>query len=260
VAQAGDLVPRAGAYIISAGSSSFRGVGREPLAAAALAAEAHASVPVGVHLDHSTDPDEIAACVALGYSSVMIAGSHLPFEENVAVTRRAVEHAHAHGVWVEGELGGLSGDEDASSDAVAGQLTDPDQGRRVRRAYRRGPLAAAVGTVHGFTTTPVTVDLDRVRAIAAALGVPLVLHGASGLSAAELAAAIAAGVAKVNVNAELRRAHLDALRAGLASAGDDIPRLQQQAVAVMSRIAEAKLTALAATNHPDTRIPQEISR
>lgn len=242
--------------IISAGSSSFRGVGREPLAAAALTAAAHASVPVGVHLDHSTDPEEIAACVALGYSSVMIDGSPLPFEDNVAVTRRVVEHAHAHGVWVEGELGGLTGDEDASSDAVAGELTDPGQAADFVARTGVDALAAAVGTVHGLTTTPVHVDLERVRAIAAAVSVPLVLHGASGLSDAELAAAVAAGVAKVNVNAELRRAYLDALRTGLSGAGDDIPRLQEQAVAAVTRIAEAKLTALAA-GHPD---PQENSR
>jgi ketose-bisphosphate aldolase len=239
--------------IISAGSSSFRGVGREPLAAAALAAAAQASVPVGVHLDHSTDPDEIAASIALGYSSVMIDGSHLPFEDNVALTRAVVEHAHAHGVWVEGELGGLTGDEDASSDAIAGQLTDPDQAAEFVQRTGVDALAAAVGTVHGFTTTPMHVNLDLVRAIAAVVDVPLVLHGASGLSDAELAATVSAGVAKVNVNAELRRAYLGALRTGLTDDGDDIPRLQHQAVAAMTHIAEAKLTALAGTTqhrHP----------
>jgi ketose-bisphosphate aldolase len=246
--------------IIAAGSSSFRGVGREPLAAATLAAAAQASVPVGVHLDHSTDPDEIAACIALGYSSVMIDGSHLPFEDNVALTRAVVEHAHAHGVWVEGELGGLTGDEDASSDAVAGELTDPDQAAEFVERTGVNALAAAVGTVHGFTTTPIHVDLDRLRAIRAAVTVPLVLHGASGISDAELAAAVAAGVAKVNVNAELRRAYLGALATGLASGGDDIPRLQQQAAAAMTRIAQAKLTALAAPAHAHDSPAKETSR
>jgi ketose-bisphosphate aldolase len=241
--------------IISAGSSSFRGVGREPLAAAALAAAAQAPVPVGVHLDHSTDPDEIAACIALGYSSVMIDGSHLPFEDNVAVTRAVVELAHAHGVWVEGELGGLTGDEDTSSDAVAGELTDPDQAAEFVERTGVDALAAAVGTVHGFTTTPMHVNLDLVRAIAAVVDVPLVLHGASGLSDAELAATVSAGVAKVNVNAELRRAYVGALRAGLTDSGDDIPRLQHQAVAAMTHIAEAKLTALAATTQHPSKEP-----
>jgi fructose-bisphosphate aldolase class II/tagatose 1,6-diphosphate aldolase GatY/KbaY len=110
--------------IIAAGSSSFRGVGREPLAAAALAAARGASVPVGVHLDHATNPDEIAACIALGYSSVMIDGSHLPFAQNIAVTRAVVEQAHRAGAWVEAELAGVAGHEDASSDVVAGELTD----------------------------------------------------------------------------------------------------------------------------------------
>ncbi|HWT25363.1 MAG TPA: class II fructose-bisphosphate aldolase [Solirubrobacteraceae bacterium] len=243
--------------IVAAGSSSFRGVGREPLAAAAIAAATHAPVAIGVHLDHATDPGEIAACIALGYSSVMIDGSRLPFEDNVAVTRAVVEHAHAHGVWVEGELGGVGGDEDASSDATAGALTDP--GRAAEFVARTGvdALAAAVGTVHGFTTAPVHVDVDRLGAIAAAVGVPLVLHGASGLSDAELAAAVLAGVAKVNVNAELRRAYLGALRAGLADGGDDVARLQDRAVAAMRDVAAAKLTALARPGG-DTR--KEIAR
>jgi ketose-bisphosphate aldolase len=246
--------------IVAAGSSSFRGVGREPLAVAALAAATQASVPVGVHLDHSTDPDEIAACVALGYSSVMIDGSHLPFEDNVAVTSAVVAHAHAHGVWVEGELGGVGGDEDASSDAVAGERTDPAMAAEFVARTGVDALAVAVGTVHGFTTTPVHVDLERLREIRAAVDAPLVLHGASGLVDAELAAAVDAGVTKVNVNAELRRAYLGALRAGLADGGDDVARLQRQAVAAVTQAAQAKLTALATPPHPDTPSAKEARR
>jgi len=232
--------------IISAGSSSFRGVGRELLAAAALAAAHHASVPVGVHLDHCTGPDEVSACIALGYSSVMIDGSHLPFDDNIALTRAVVEEAHAAGVWVEGELGGLAGDEDASSGAVAGELTDPAQAREFVERTGVDVLAPAVGTVHGFTTEPVTVDLERLRAIAAATGVPLALHGASGLSDGDLRAAVDAGVAKVNINAELRRGHLAALDAAHGESGDDLVALQARAVTVMTRIAAEKLTLLGA--------------
>jgi fructose-bisphosphate aldolase class II/tagatose 1,6-diphosphate aldolase GatY/KbaY len=161
---------------------------------------------------------------------------------------------------VEGELGGLTGDEDASSNAVAGTLTDPDQAAEFVQRTGVDALAAAVGTVHGFTTTPMHVNLDLVRAIAAVVDVPLVLHGASGLSDAELAATVAAGVAKVNVNAEVRRAYLDALRAGLADGDDDIPRLQHLAIEAMTRIAEAKLTALATTARPRNQPTQEISQ
>ncbi len=231
--------------MIAAGSSSFRGAGREGLAAAALAAAEAARVPVGVHLDHSTDPDEIAACIELGYTSVMIDGSRLPFDENVELTRAVVERAHAHGVWVEGELGGLAGDEDSSSDAVAGDLTDPRQAAEFVDRTGVDALAAAVGTVHGFTAVPVHVDFERLRAIVAAVDVPFVLHGASGLDDDELAATAAAGVAKVNVNAELRRAYLEALRDALDGGGDDVPRLQGRAIAAMADVAEAKLRVLA---------------
>jgi ketose-bisphosphate aldolase len=230
--------------IIAAGSSSFRGVGRELLAAAALAAARAASVPVGVHLDHSTDPDEIAACIALGYSSVMIDGSHLPFEANVAVTRAVVEQAHRAGVWVEAELAGVAGDEDASSNAVAGELTDPAQAAEFVRRTGVDALAAAVGTVHGFTTVPVHIDFERLRSIERSVPVPLVLHGASGLDPGELIAAVAAGIAKVNVNAELRRGYLAAL-SGALNGDDDVPRLQDAAVAAMTDIAAEKLTLLA---------------
>jgi ketose-bisphosphate aldolase len=227
--------------ILSAGSSSFRGSSRAMLAAAAVAAAREASVPVGVHLDHSTDLDEIRACLELGYTSVMIDGSHLPFDENVALTRTVVADAHAAGVWVEAELGGVAGDEDASTGAVAGELTDPAQAADFVERTGVDALAAAVGTVHGFTTAPVQVDLDRVRTISKLTAVPFVLHGASGLSDAELAAAVAAGVAKVNVNAELRRAHFAALN---GDDGDDVPRLQARLVAAMTRVAAEKLVLL----------------
>lgn len=230
--------------IISAGSSSFRAVGREPLAAAALAAAAAAAVPVGVHLDHSTDADEVAACIGLGYSSVMIDGSALPFRENVAVTRAVVEHAHEAGVWVEGELGGVSGDEDASSDAAVVGLTDPALAAEFVERTGVDALAPAVGTVHGFTTRPVQIDMDLLRTLAARVSVPLVLHGTSGLPDGDLGAAVDAGIAKANVNAELRRGHLEALRAGLTE-GDDLARLQRLAIAAMTEVACAKLVLLA---------------
>ena len=83
--------------ILSAGSSSFRGSSRAMLAAAAVAAAREASVPVGVHLDHSTDLDEIRACLELGYTSVMFDGSHLPFDENVALTRTVVDRGARRG-------------------------------------------------------------------------------------------------------------------------------------------------------------------
>jgi len=231
--------------ILQAGSSSFGAVGREALAASCLAAARAASVPVGVHLDHSTDREEISACLALGYTSVMVDGSHLPFEQNVALTRAVVEEAHALGTWVEGELGALAGDEDSSSGATAGETTDPGLAAQFVERTGVDALAVAVGNVHGFTEVPVHLDLDLLQRIAAVVSVPLVLHGASGLPDREVAAAVALGVAKVNINAELRRAHVEALtEALLTPVGDDIRALQRRTVAAMSAMALDKISLL----------------
>jgi fructose-bisphosphate aldolase class II/tagatose 1,6-diphosphate aldolase GatY/KbaY len=231
--------------ILQAGSSSAGAVGLEPLAASALAAAERAGVFVGVHLDHSTDVDEIRRCIDLGYTSVMIDGSHLGFEENVAITRSVVEQAHASDVWVEAELGALAGDEDVSTQAIAGALTDPDQAAAFAARTGVDALAVAVGNVHGLADHPVRLDLDRLRRISALTSVPLVLHGASGLPDADVVGAVAAGVAKVNINAELRRAYASAMRAGLQDPGDNVRSLQQLTIQAMFEVACEKLALLA---------------
>jgi len=227
--------------ILQAGSSSYGETSRSMLAAAALAAARDASVPVGVHLDHSTDLEEIRDCLALGYTSVMVDGSQLPFAENVALTRAVVADAHGAGVWVEAELGALAGDEDASTGVASGELADPAQA--VEFVDRTGVdvLAAAVGTVHGFTTSPVHVDLERLEMIARLTGVPQALHG---LSDADLTAAVKAGIGKVNINAELRRAYLSTLAAELPNVRDDVRVLQRKAITAMTEVAAEKLAVL----------------
>jgi fructose-bisphosphate aldolase class II/tagatose 1,6-diphosphate aldolase GatY/KbaY len=215
--------------LIQAGSSPFKHAGRETLMRLALNTAARSAAPLGVHLDHSHDLDEITACLEAGYTSVMVDGSHLPFAENIALTKEAVRRGRAHGAWVEAELGALPGDEDVSTDAVAssGAMTDPAQAGEFVAATGVDALAVAVGNVHGFTKEPVRLDLDRLAAIHETVPVPLVLHGASGLPVEALHGALARGVAKVNVNAELRRAYLEAVRATLPSAlpGSDVVSL-----------------------------------
>jgi len=210
--------------IVQAGSSAFSYAGREPLAAISLALAASSRVQVGVHLDHSRDLGEIMACIALGYTSVMIDGSAFPFDENIAVSRSAVALAHEAGVWVEGELGPIQGNEDASMETTsAPHLTDPNAVRTFVLETGVDALAVAVGNVHGVTTDPVRIDFGRLKAIRDECSVPLVLHGASGLSDDVLRAVLRLGVAKINVNTELRRAYLDGLRNGLDTLkGDSI--------------------------------------
>lgn len=198
--------------ILQAGSSAFKHAGRETLAALAVQAARRSPASIGVHLDHSRDLDEIAACIRAGYTSIMFDGSHLPFDQNVAHTRAAAVLAHDAGVWIEAELGSIAGDEDVSTDAVPHtSLTDPGQAAEFVAATGVDALAVSVGTVHGNTTRPIHLDLHRLEAIHSATPVPLVLHGASGVPTAQLSAVIARGVAKINVNTELRSAYLEAV-------------------------------------------------
>jgi ketose-bisphosphate aldolase len=234
--------------LLQAGSSAFRYAGRQPLAALALAVAQDSEAEVGVHLDHATELEEIRACLALGYGSVMYDGSALPLEQNVARTREVVELAHAAGAWVEAELAGFAGDEDASSAAsAAGALTDPAEAERFVAETGVDALAVAIGNVHGIPAAPVVLDFERLAAIRARVDVPLVLHGASGLPDADVQRAIGLGVAKVNVNAELRRAFRSGILA-VAEAppeGDDLASLLGPARAAMRRTAAAKIRAFA---------------
>jgi tagatose 1,6-diphosphate aldolase GatY/KbaY len=179
----------------------------------ALQAAHTSTAPVGVHLDHSRDLAEIEECTKAGYSSVMADVSPLPFEDDIALTRAAVAIAHPAGVWVEEELGAIPGDEDVSTDATPPQtMTDPvGAAEFVERTGVDAP-AVAVGNVHGLTSTPMSLDLQRLTAIQSAVPVPLVLHGASGLPHQQLSAAIDCGVAKVNINTELREAYSPSCR------------------------------------------------
>jgi tagatose 1,6-diphosphate aldolase GatY/KbaY len=234
--------------LIQAGSSAFAHVGREPLARLAVEAAADAAVPIGVHLDHCRDLAEIDACLALGYSSVMFDGSALPFAENVELTRAAAERAHAAGAWVEGELGGVPGDEDTSEAALAAAMTDPDEAARFVAETGVDLLAIAVGNVHGLAAGhPTRLDLDRLGEVAEACPVPLVLHGASGVDRDVLRAAATAGVVKFNVNTELRRAFFVALERDLEAdrEGFALARLLGSARADVATVA-AEIAALLA--------------
>ncbi|MDW5593068.1 class II fructose-bisphosphate aldolase [Conexibacter stalactiti] len=233
--------------ILQAGSSAFSYAGREPLAALALACARESSADVGVHLDHSRDLEEVKHCLKLGYSSVMFDGSALPLEENIRLTREAVAEAHARGAWVEAELAGIAGDEDSSQEVQADGLTDPDTAAAFVSATGVDALAVAIGNVHGIPAKPVQLDLDLLAAISRRIDVPLVLHGASGLPDDQLISAVALGVAKINVNTELRRA----LRDGLAEAShhrDDLPSLLGPAQRAVRAVARERIRLFARTH------------
>jgi len=233
--------------MLQAGSSAFAYAGRGPLAALIVAIARECEVDTGVHLDHSHDLEEIRACLVAGYTSVMFDGSAMPLEQNICLTAEVVAMAHEAGAWVEAELAGIAGDEDASTaELAAGCLTDPEVAGRFVAETGVDALAVAIGNVHGIPTTPVTLDLERLAAIRARVDVPLVLHGASGLPDDDVVAAIRLGVAKINVNTELRRA----LRGGLQAAStdrDDLSSLLGPARDAVEQVAAGKILLYAGT-------------
>jgi ketose-bisphosphate aldolase len=164
-----------------------------------------ASVPACVQLDHVSARVSIARALTAGVGAVMADGSHLGYDKNVALTRSVV----GRGVGVEGELGHIAGNEELAAARRAGALTDPTEAAEFVAATGVDCLAVSIGNVHGdYVGTP-SLDLARLAEIRRRVSIPLSLHGASGLPNAVVRACIAGGVAKVNVNTELRRRYLD---------------------------------------------------
>ncbi|MEU5482506.1 class II fructose-bisphosphate aldolase [Streptomyces mirabilis] len=190
-----------------------------PLARAAAAAAERASVPVALHLDHVQSDDLLRQASAAGFSSVMYDAARLPYEENLAATRAAVDWAHAQGLWIEAELGAVGGKNgERPLDAhVPGARTDPAEARAFVADSGVDALAVAIGSSHAMTTRTAALDHDRLKRLTAALEVPLVLHGSSGVPDDELAAAVAGGIAKVNVGTALNIAMTGAVREFLAA-------------------------------------------
>jgi fructose-bisphosphate aldolase class II len=185
----------------------------EPICLASLAIARAASVPVVVHLDHAEDTALVRAAVELGISSVMYDGSKLPDAENRATTREMVRLCHAAGVDVEaelGEVGGKNGVHDPSA------RTSPADAAAFVADTGVDLLAVAVGSSHAMTTRDAHLDDDLIRAIRAAVGVPLVLHGSSGVSDAGMQAAIRAGMTKINVSTHLNKVFTGSVRSTLA--------------------------------------------
>ena len=167
-----------------------------------------AKSPIAMHLDHGSSYELAGECVRAGYTSVMIDGSLLPFEENVALSRRVV--ALACGLPVEAELGTVGGKEDDHS--ADHQYTDPAQAAQFVEATGIFSFAPAIGTAHGVYTAEPKLDLNRLSAIRSAVSVPLVLHGTSGVPHDQVRACIERGICKVNYATELRQVFTAAVR------------------------------------------------
>lgn len=180
-----------------------------PLGRALLALAEDCSAEVGVHLDHATEEELVEEAVRLGFLSVMFDASASPTQENIDRTSRLVSRYTAEGVWVEGEIGEIGG-KYGNHDP---QVTTPVQDAVLFWEQTQvSGLAVAVGNSHHMRDKSATLDLVRIREIAAVIPVPLVLHGSSGVSREDIRSAIHAGIKKVNVATEFNTVTTDKIR------------------------------------------------
>ena len=171
-----------------------------PITRATLAVAEASSADLSVHLDHLTDPELVRQGIGAGASSVMIDASALPYTENVAATAELAAWCHERGAFVEAELGEVGGKDGVHA---PGARTDPGEALAFVRDTGVDALAVAVGSSHAMTERTMTLDKDLIAALRAALPVPLVLHGSSGVPDEEIRRAIAAGMTKINISTHL---------------------------------------------------------
>ena len=172
---------------------------------------AKATVPVCLHLDHGSSFELAMQAIKAGYTSVMIDGSHEDFEGNVAISKKVADVANALNIPVEAELGKVGGKED-DLEADADTNTDPQDAKEFVERTGITSLAVAIGTAHGFYAGTPVLDKERVSEIRKVVDVPLVLHGASGLSEEDVRECVDRGMCKVNFATELRVAYTDAVK------------------------------------------------
>jgi len=209
--------------IIAVTEGAIKYAGEEFFFSAVPRMAAASSVPVAVHLDHGKKFEAIVRCIRGGFSSVMFDGSALPFDENVAKTKKVVEVAHAAGVSVEGEIGVVGGSETGvEATAAEATMTEPADAARFVELTGVDSVAVAVGTIHGMRKQTAKLDLDRISAIAASVPVPLVLHGASGVPDELYPQAISRGICKINIGTELQKSFTAGVRRFLETNPDVI--------------------------------------
>ena len=184
----------------------------------------NAKVPIVIHQDHCGTIEGTLRAIRNGYTSVMIDGSHLSFEENIALTRKAVEVAHAVGVSVEAELGTI-GENEGSSEGGASQIlyTDPDQAKEFVERTNCDTLAVAIGTSHGFYPKDLKpeIQLDRLEKINKKVDIPLVLHGGSDNTDKDIRESTKYGISKINLSSDMKRAFFNKLRETLEEKPND---------------------------------------
>jgi ketose-bisphosphate aldolase len=199
--------------IIQTSKSTINHIGLPFIVSNVEIASREHNVPVALHLDHCTDYNTVIKCIKEGYSSVMVDGSMLDYKENVSFVREVVKVAQAVDVAVEGEIGKIQGTEDAISvDSNNDNLTLPEEAKRFAEDTGLDTLAVAIGTAHGVYQGEPKLDFRRLENIEKEVSVPLVLHGASGVSEKDLKETIKRGITKVNIATDLKVPMAEAIK------------------------------------------------
>lgn len=202
--------------IIQASQGAIKYAGIEYISTLTRLAAEKASIPVALHLDHGTSFAQVVQCIRNGFSSVMIDGSKLPIEQNIALTNKVIEVAHPLGVSVEAELGKIGGTEDDISVSEREALfTDPIEVERFVMEAPVDAVAIAIGTAHGQYKGVPKLDFERLKEIRKRVNTPIVLHGSSGVPDKAIREAISYGVCKVNIDTNIREAFTVAARQAL---------------------------------------------
>lgn len=228
--------------ILQTTESTINYLGIDMVVAMAQAAAREINCTVALHLDHGASFEIAKKCVEAGYSSVMIDGSKLPFEQNIELTKSVVEMAHAHGVSVEGELGHVT--QNADNLDVSEFFTRPGDAKKFVAETGVDALAVAIGTAHGFYKGEVKLDFARLREIAAIVpATALVLHGGSGVPAELMQEAIRAGIRKINFGTELKNAFTLAVKKSLLETDEiDLRKTFAPAIKAVQAVSAEKIS------------------
>jgi fructose-bisphosphate aldolase, class II len=242
---------KASPLIVAIHPDEVRHIGREMITGIVERCN-RASVPIAIHWDHGGTYEQVLDAIQFGFTSVMIDGSLKPFDENIAITRKVTDTAHAVGLSVEGELGTIGGN-DMYAEAGAAEIiyTDPDDAVTFVEQTGADSLAIAIGTFHGFYPAHLKPELklDLLKEIKSRLQIPLVLHGGSGNPDDEIAEAARTGINKINISTDIKVAYHDKMREVLGSDSKvrEPNAIQPACIEAMNIVAAQKIDLFGAT-------------
>jgi ketose-bisphosphate aldolase len=237
--------------IIATSEGEAKHFGVENIAAVVKSFGLRVKIPVILHLDHGKDLDLIKRALVTGYTSIHFDGSALALPENIRLTKQMVSLAHRRGASVEGEVGHIeSRYYQGDNQNLARKLTNPDDAKEFVAKTGVDSLAIAIGTVHGAYKGKTNLDIGLLKLIAKRVKIPLVLHGASLLAKKDYDIVISAGIAKININTELRLALVDAIKAVFKkNPAEYVPyKVFDPAVMAMEKVVEEKIKIFCSNN------------